>query len=138
MNIQPHQIISAADFVLDIVPGISTVYNGAILLYKVARKVDKAANPVVNGWKTDLKIHCLKKSAIESLVPMIPLFGNIAALIMHLYRSVYLRADPYISLFGTDTDDEVKELFLVRHGHGPDYEDTTIPRFLACAIAHKI
>ncbi|NGX54556.1 MAG: hypothetical protein KR126chlam2_00169 [Chlamydiae bacterium] len=59
-----------------------------MLLYKAARKVDSAANPVVRGWKTDLKIHMISKPAWECGCCMIPFAGNLAALIARIGRGL--------------------------------------------------
>ena len=59
-----------------------------MLLYKAARKVDSAANPVVRGWKTDLKIHMISKPDWECGYCMIPFAGNLAALIARIGRGL--------------------------------------------------
>ncbi|NGX54558.1 MAG: hypothetical protein KR126chlam2_00171 [Chlamydiae bacterium] len=76
--------IQRIDAVCDCIPVISTLTNGAQLLYKLVRKVDRAANPVAQGWKSDLKIHMISKPAWECGLCMIPFAGNLASLIARI------------------------------------------------------
>ncbi len=73
--------IRNADQICDCIPIVSTLTNGAQLLWKLAHKVDKAANPVKPGWKSELKFHVVSKSKIDCVRGMVPFVGNLLNMI---------------------------------------------------------
>lgn len=71
------KIISGVDAVLDCIPIISTLTNGAQILYKQAYKVDAVVHPVDAGFKGALKLHVLSKDLSKCKIGLIPIFGNL-------------------------------------------------------------
>lgn len=80
---------------LDCIPVVSTLTNGAELIYRLAHKVHTAADSITPGWKTSFKIHALSKDALDYL-PIIPILGNL----FHIGRQLiqwalgYKKIDP--------------------------------------------
>lgn len=68
--------LDLADKITDCIPIVSSVKNIGILLYQLAHKVDRTANPVNTSRWTDLKIHVLSKGWDHTWMPIVPFFGN--------------------------------------------------------------
>lgn len=81
------KVIKNIDFMCDLIPGVSTITNAIKLLYIKAHKVNDVANPVNNTWKNDIKIHVLNTPIPLATANMIPIVGNITALIFHFFPS---------------------------------------------------
>ncbi len=109
--------IQRIDAVLDCIPVVSTLTNGAQLLYKAARKVDATANPIAPGrsWKTDLKIHVISKPSGECGFCMIPFVGNIDGLANLIMRIMEGLKDHLISVVCRSNTEVVK--LAIANGH---------------------
>jgi hypothetical protein len=106
--------IQYADALCDSIPIVSTITNGAQLLYKAARKVETAANPIITpGFKTELKIHVLTKDSFLSKACMIPFLGNILGLII-LYFTYKHAGSAYPEQLSLVFDTNDKELVKLR------------------------
>lgn len=85
--IRPIKAIKTIDEILDCVPVVSTVKNAGILLYQLVHKVNKV-NPVNVSLIDDIKIHVLSKNEFIAGIAMIPIVGNLTALIYHLKYAI--------------------------------------------------
>lgn len=105
------KVIKVVDAVCDCLPVVSTITNGAQLIYKLARKVDAAANPVNTTWKDDLKIHFINKDKHDCLIAMIPVIGNITSFIFFILDGFRDHLKQAVCRSNT----EVVKLYLARH-----------------------
>ncbi len=76
--------VQIVDAICDCTPGLSTLTNGAQLLYQLTHRVHDAASVITPGLQTEIKIHVLNKERLRLCVGMIPLLGNI----YNLYKLV--------------------------------------------------
>lgn len=74
--------IAAIDAVCDCIPIVSTITNGLQLLYKLAYKIDAAANPLKIMGAHPIEIHMVTKSNLDCFWGMIPIVGNIVNIVM--------------------------------------------------------
>lgn len=113
------KLIAKVEMVCDCIPVVSTLTNAALLLLKLAIKVNLVANPVSPGWKDDIKMHAVYKSAAECFWNMIPYFSNIANLIRLLAWGFDYKIDPIESaIFRKDID--VVKVHLTRYPNEPE------------------
>ncbi len=82
------QAVNVIDSVADCKPIVSTIKNISIILYRLIHKVDRVANPVNASWKDDIKIHMLTKSTFEIITGLVPFYGNIACLVVNIFKIV--------------------------------------------------
>jgi len=81
------KFIKVVDNICDCIPLVSTLTNGAQLLYMLVHKVDAVANPVKTSRVDDIKIHVLTKFKSDNLRGMVPIFGNMYRLAEWIIRA---------------------------------------------------
>lgn len=86
------KILNYTGTIIDYIPGVATIVNGSILIYQRAHKVNQVANPVSKGWKSDLKIYVLSKNKVAATASLVPVLGNIAALVTNVHRHLSFRS----------------------------------------------
>lgn len=86
------KILNYTGTIVDYIPGVATIVNGSILIYQRAHKVNQVANPVSKGWKTDLKIYMLSKNKVAATASLVPVLGNIGALVTNVHRHLSFRS----------------------------------------------
>jgi hypothetical protein len=128
--------VNTIDKILDCVPVVSTVKNAGILLYQLAHKVNKVANPVNTSWKDDIKIHVLSKDDFIAGISMIPIVGNLTVLVHHIINWMqmgYLGEATRAFSFGLKNHSyEVVALYLARN---PDRSEEKICKALRFAAS---
>ncbi len=106
-----HKIIAKADVITDVLPGISLIKNIGLIAYKIAKNPENIINPNRNSF--DFKIYTVNKPSYISLVALIPVLGNIAALIMHLKKHTV--KNHAITFWKSDPSESLVKNYLTRN-----------------------
>lgn len=123
-------LINKVDAVCDCIPLVSTLTNTALLLLKLAMKVNLVANPVSPGLKDDIKMYAIYKSKAEYFWGMIPLFGNIVSLLDLLFGRFDTQNDLIIRAIIRKDVEKVK-VHLARY---PNEPESKMERYLSKAV----
>ena len=107
--------IKISDEVCNILPGVSSFTNASQLIYKLAHKVDTAANPVAHGVRDDVKIYTLNKSKMDCVLCMIPIIGNIWGLARLIVDRLTSPSSNQLLKAIEHNDVEVVKLYLANH-----------------------
>lgn len=105
------KIVKIVDAICDCTPGLSIITNAAKLVYKLAHKVNHAANPTKPHWSDDIKIHVLSKSKFDCIVGLIPFFGNL----VNLVKVVLDGLPRHLMVAVVRNNVELVKLYLVNH-----------------------
>lgn len=137
------KVVKSIDQVTDCIPVISTVKNGGILLYQLVHKVHTAANPVNTSWKDDIKIHVLSKDSFMAKLSMVPIVGNIAALLLYVQYAIFNRRGMFTMGYlaeasrqwNSSTQKHGREICALYLARNPDRSEKSLGKALGFACS---